>query len=425
MKPVRALRRQLVAAFVLFAAATALLFGTFCLVFVYTVEDSFFERMLSEEADHQVASWRSTGAPARTLRPFISVHRSAASFPPDLVRAMAGARGREFAGSEGRHYHLRPVDAAPATRLFLVAEVSRELVVHPRLPFIVGVLALLAGMMLLLTIAVGYWLARRATAPLEQLTALVSAATPGQLPRRFGGAFPDNEIGLLARTLDEAMARIDGFIEREQHFTRDASHELRTPLAVIDGAAHLLAQQPMAPQAEDQLQRIRTACRQMEQTLEALLSLAREELGQAETQAVSLLALVERAVVEHAGLLEGKPVEVLVEVASGAKVAGNPAVLAILIGNLVGNAFAHTRAGEVRIGFGNRRLMVSDTGPGIAPELRARMFDAGVRGPASGGYGLGLSITSRLAARSGIGLAIDSDAGGSRAVLTFGGGFAG
>ena len=275
---------------------------------------------------------------------------------------------------------------------------------RPRLPFIVGVLALLAGMMLLLTIAVGYWLARRATAPLEQLTALVSAATPGQLPRRFGGAFPDNEIGLLARTLDEAMARIDGFIEREQHFTRDASHELRTPLAVIDGAAHLLAQQPMAPQAEDQLQRIRTACRQMEQTLEALLSLAREELGQAETQAVSLLALVERAVVEHAGLLEGKPVEVLVEVASGAKVAANPAVLTILIGNLVANAFAHTRAGEIRIGFGDGRLVVSDTGPGIAPELRARMFDAGVRGPASGGHGLGLSIASRLAARSGIGL---------------------
>ena len=421
MTPVRTLRRQLVAAFALFAAATALLFGTFCLVFVNTVEDSFFDRMLAQEAQHQVASWRSTGAPARTLRPFISVHRSGASFPPDLVRAMAGARGREFAGDAGRHYHLRTVDAAPGIRLVLVAEVSRELVVRPRLPFIVGVLALLAGAMLVLTMGVGYWRARRATAPLEQLTALVAAATPGQLPQRFGGAFPDNEIGLLARTLDQAMARIAGFIEREQHFTRDASHELRTPLAVIDGAAHLLAQQPMAPQAEDQLQRIRTACRQMGQTLEALLSLAREELGQADTVPALLLPLVERAVVEHAALLEGKPVDVVVQVAAGDKVDANPAVLAILIGNLVGNAFAHTRAGEVRIDFADRRLTVADTGPGIAPELRARMFEAGVRGAASGGYGLGLSIVARLAARSGIGLSIDSGAGGSRAVLEFSG----
>ena len=96
-------------------------------------------------------------------------------------------------------------------------------------------------------------------------------------------------------------------------------------------------------------------------------------------------------------------------------------MLAILIGNLVGNAFAHMRAGEVRIDFAERRLTVADTGPGIAPELRARMFEAGVRGAASGGYGLGLSIVARLAARSGIGLSIDSGAGGSRAVLEFAG----
>lgn len=414
------LRRRMVGAFAVFALTTAVLFGAFCLIFVYTVEDSFFNRMLAEEAAHQQRAWTMTGTTAAPLRPFVTVHRSAATFPADLARRTAGgARGSEFAGEQGRHYHLRPVPLADGGQLVLVAEVSRELVVRPSLPFILSALALLAGAILILTLGAGYWLARRATAPLRQLTDLVSNAAPGQLPRDFTVRFPDNEIGLLARTLDDAMARIAGFIEREQHFTRDASHELRTPLTVIDGAAQLLAQQPLPAQAAAQLQRIRAACAHMAQTVDALLALAREELGSAPRETVALLPIVERAVVDHAPLLEGKAVEVSVEVDPGDSVDAHPAVLAILVGNLVGNAFAHTGQGEVRISFDGGSLVVADSGPGIALEVRERLFEAGAKGHASGGHGLGLSIAARLAARSGVGLAIDSSAGGSRAALHF------
>jgi len=348
------------------------------------------------------------------------VHRSAASFPADLARRVAGgARGSEFAGEQGRHYHLRTVPLGDGGQLILVAEVSRELVVRPRLPFILSVLAALAGAILIITLGAGYWLARRATSPLQQLTELVSNAGPGQLPHDFAARFPDNEIGLLARKLDDAMTRIAGFIEREQHFTRDASHELRTPLTVIDGAAQLLCAQPLPAPAAAQLQRIRTACAHMAQTVDVLLSLAREELGSSPRQNVALLPIVERAVVEHAPLLEGKPVEVNVTLAASVSVDGHPAVLAILIGNLVANAFAHTRSGEVRIAFEENSLVVADSGPGIAPEVKERLFEAGVKGNASSGYGLGLSIAARLAARSGVGLAIGSGATGSRAALTF------
>lgn len=414
------LRMRIVGAFAVFALATAVLFGAFCLIFVYTVEDSFFNRMLAEESAHQQSAWQATGTTAAPLRRFVSVHRSAATFPADLARRTAGgARGSEFAGEQGRHYHLRPVPLADGSRLVLVAEVSRELVVRPSLPFILSVLALLAGAILIITLGAGYWLARRATAPLRQLTDLVSNAAPGRLPRDFTARFPDNEIGLLARTLDDAMARIAGFIEREQHFTRDASHELRTPLTVIDGAAQLLAGQPLPAPAAAQLQRIRAACAHMAQTVDALLSLAREELGSAPRQTVALLPIVERAVVDHAPLLEGKPVDVHVVLGALDSVDGHPAVLAILIGNLVANAFAHTRHGEVRIGFEKNSLVVTDSGPGIASEVRERLFEPGAKGNASAGYGLGLSIAARLAARSGIGLVIDSGAGGSRAALTF------
>ena len=273
------LQRRMVAAFALFALVTALCFSAFSVLFVYVVEDSFFHNILAEEAAHQQKAWRAYGNTAAPLRPFVSVHRSVSTFPADLARKRAGgARGAEFAGEQGRHYHLRPVNLDGAATAYLVAEVSGELVVRPRMPFIMTFLGLSTLAILAITLGIGYWLARRATAPLARLTALVSDALPGQLPQHFAHQFPDNEIGVLAHQLDGAMARIAGLIEREQHFTRDASHELRTPLSIIDGAAQLLAQQAMPPQAAAQVQRIRSAATDMTQTVETLLALAREEL---------------------------------------------------------------------------------------------------------------------------------------------------
>ena len=420
MKAGRSLRSTMVAAFALFALATALCFSLFSVMFVYWVEDSFFAQMLQQEAAHQQRSWTASGSLAAPLRDNVSLHRGLATFPADLARQSAGeARDGEFFGEQGRHYHVRKLGlgAHPA---YLVAEVSRDLVVRPRMPFILSFLALSTLAILAITLGSGYWLASRATAPLTRLALLVSGAAPGQLPRRFAQDFPDNEIGALARKLDEAMARIAEFIEREQHFTRDASHELRTPLAVIEGAAQLLAQQPMPAQAADQLQRIRSAAAQMAQTVVTLLSLAREELNASGAEPVALLPLVEGAVVQFAHLLDGKAVEVSVAVAAGAVVESHRAALSILLSNLVSNAFGHTQQGEIRIYVEGANLVVADSGPGIAPALRERLFEAGAKGDASAGCGLGLSIARRLGQRVGIEIAIDTvPGGGTRACLSW------
>ena len=415
------LRTRMVAALGLFALVTALVFSAFCVIFVYTVEDNFFDRMLLQEAEHQRAAWRAGDRQAAPLRPFVSVHAGASSFPADLGRAAAAsAPAGEYAGAGGRHYHVRVVKMDDGSVRYLVAEVSGELVVRPRLPSILAFLGLSTLVLLVLALGFGYWLARRATEPLTRLTGVVAGAAPGQLPHDFAHRFPDNEIGLLARSLDQALGRIAGFIEREQHFTRDASHELRTPLTVIDGAAQLLAAQPLAPQGAAQVARIRSAATHMAQSVDTLLALAREELDAAPAQPVAVLALVEKAVVQCAHLLEGKQVEVAVQVDAGCTVATHPAALAILLANLVGNAFVHTQRGQVRIAFEDGALVVADSGPGIAPALEGRLFQAGVKGEGSAGFGLGLSIASRLAARCGIRLEIGNAAGGgTRAVLHF------
>jgi signal transduction histidine kinase len=409
------LGRRLTAAFALFALASALCFGALGVVFVYVVEDSFFANLLAQEAAHQQRSWERDGALAVPLREGVSLHRSNATFPPDLARAMPDgvARAGEFRGDAGRHYHVRrSVLAGAQAPLYIVAEVSRDLVVRPNMPRMLAMLGWTALAMLMVTLALGYWLARRATAPLTRLAQLVTEAAPGRLPQRFAEDFPDNEIGLLARRLDE-------FIAREQHFTRDASHELRTPLAVIEGAGQLLAAQPMSAQGAAQLQRIRAAAAQMTQAVDTLLSLAREDDALAAREPVELLALVESAVVQFAHLLDGKPVTVQVELAAGIIVACHRPALAILLANLVSNAFGHTQQGTIRIFMEAGALVVADSGPGIAPALRARLFAAGVKGDGSAGFGLGLSIAKRLGERCGIAVAIEHPAAGTRAILRF------
>jgi signal transduction histidine kinase len=415
------LRRRMVAAFAMFALASAVLFGALGVLFVYTVEDSFFANMLAQEVAQQQRSWREQARLAAPLRAGTSLHRTPATFPPDLARRMpdGAARAGEFAGEQGRHYHVaRTTLAGTDAPLFIVAEVSRELVVRPRLAGILSFLGWTALAMLAATLVLGYWLARRATQPLAKLANLLGGAVPARLPQGFAKDFPDNEIGLLAHRLDEALERTADFITREQNFTRDASHELRTPLAVIEGAAQLLAQQPLDALGAAQLQRIRSAAAQMEQAVTTLLSLARED-EMTSREPVELLPLVEETVVRFAHLLDGKPVTVDVELAAGLVVACHRGALTILLANVVSNAFGHTSAGVIRIHMENGALVVADSGPGIAEPLRARIFDSGIKGDGSAGFGFGLSIVKRLGERAGIAVTIEHPATGTRALLRF------
>jgi signal transduction histidine kinase len=414
------LRRRVVAACALSALVTAALFSGLALMFAYAVEDAAIGQQLQQEVEYQRKIWNTERRLATPLRDSVTRHESLASFPPDLKRQLTGAKQvGEFFGEQGRHYHVVKLTIDGVQR-YLVAEVSGELVVRRRLTTLLGFLGWLSVAVLVFVLVLSNWLALRATAPLTRLAELVSHAKPGQLPANFASQFPDNEIGVVARNLEQSMQRIADFIEREQHFTRDASHELRTPLAAIEGAASLLAMQPLAPQAADQLQRIRTGAAQMAQTVTTLLALAREELHEQATEKVALLPVVERAIVDYAYLLDGKAVEVMVTVPAGASSEGHRSVLAIVISNLISNAFSHTMQGEIRVLFEDGKLVIEDSGPGVAPGLQERLYEAGTKGEASSGFGLGLSIARRLADRFGIALSIENmPTGGARAVLRF------
>lgn len=412
-RPRRRLRQRLMLAFAAITLAVAALFGLYAAVFAYAVEDSFFEAMLEREAAWLETERARSGGWTVPRDPAMRVFTDADALP-DNVGALLRAEPerREFPGADGRHYHLRalaPDSSAPA---WLLAEVSGQLVVRPMRDDLLRILAWSGAAAVALALLLGGWLASRMTAPLSRLASVVSEMTPDRLPAGFAGDFRDDEVGVLARALDTLGARLRDFVTRERAFTRDASHELRTPLAVIRGACERLAgERDLSPRARSDLAHVLQSAQSLEQTVAMLLALAREEHAESETAAQPLLPLVERVVVEQAPLLADRPVNVIVNVPHDAVTALPPAVAQILLANLIGNAFAHTARGEVRIEATGGRLQIANrdmTSP--ASQVDALAYAPFAHREGSAGFGLGLSILRRVCERYGVDLAIDSAA---------------
>lgn len=404
----RTLRRQIVAGFIALAAALSLLFAASSFLVAYVVEDSLFGATIAEEAARQRQYWSEHRRFAPTGREWISVHAAPASLPADLRREMGreGARS-EYYGDSGRHYHVTPLALEGAPSALVVAEVGQRLAVRPMQSELLAAIGLLSTAILIAAAALGYWLARRATAPLSRLVDAVSSHEPGSAPNVSAAEYPPNEVGTLAATIEAMLERTRAFVERETRFTRDASHELRTPLAVIRSSVELIESKGgVAPEIAAPFGRIRDAAGQMEQSVDLLLTLAREERTAASAP-TRLLPLVETVVLDESLACGASGADVEVSVPADCRTQADAGVAATIIGNLVRNAFQHAPGTELRIGVEGADLIVADRGPGISAGSRA--VPKGSRSS-----GLGLAIVSRLCRLNFIPISLtDRDGGGT------------
>jgi signal transduction histidine kinase len=392
------LRRRLMAVLTAFTLGVCALFGLLAMGYVYTVEDLFLERRLQAEASRQRAHHALHGQWLVPVGEGITLHTAAESLPADLREILAAEpRRREIPGEQGRHYHLQALQA-PGSPPWLVAEVSSQLIVRPLRGTLLGWLLGGALAASALSLWLAHSLARRISAPLEQLAARLAPAAPGQLPQHLAGGLRDDEIGALARAFDALLDRTRAFIDREQAFTRDASHELRTPLAVLHLAIERLQAEPGLPAtARQQLAPMLAATRLMEQTVHTLLLLAREGEGGvplAGSAPTPVLPLVEAWVLAHAAWLDeaGMTMDVA-GLSRQATLALPPAVLQLALANLLGNAVTHgLRGGCITLRLAVRGLELRNP----SPPWQAAPGALPPRGEASSGFGLGLAIVQRL-----------------------------
>ena len=258
-------------------------------------------------------------------------------------------------------------------------------------------LAVAVVLLTLLAWLVGVWSSSRGISPVTELARRVEGMSGKDRPEPLAPHFPDDEVGELAAALDDYAERMTELVKRDREFNSDVSHELRTPLSLIRGATELVLANPDLPEKMSQrLLRIDRAAQQCTDLTTALLMLSREERGTGRTNLRRLALQLAEASKPQLGQ---KPVVLRVVGGQDVFVDAPEAVLAVALGNLIGNACKYTAEGEVAIIVEAGEVRVEDTGPGLSAEDAARLFERGYRGSSAGGTsggGIGLSIVRRL-----------------------------
>jgi signal transduction histidine kinase len=258
------------------------------------------------------------------------------------------------------------------------------------------------GTLGVLGFGLGIVVMRRAVAPVAQLAKAVADIDLEHLSaadhkRIESGRFGDDEVGLLARTIESTLERISAFVARERDFTSSASHELRTPITVITGALELLEQSELSATDVQTLDRVRRATLDMKTTIEMFLCLARETDDGLYDEQFLVAPLVRQAIDLQRHLLNRKLVDVEIDHIENPCVCGHQQAFSIAVNNLVRNAFEHTHTGQGLIS-----ILIKEHELLITNQLSSDVYKLHTpTGTSSQGHGLGLGIVQRLCERNG------------------------
>jgi len=252
----------------------------------------------------------------------------------------------------------------------------------------------------LFSLLVGWWAASRVMSPVTELAQRLRRSGRSAEPEALAAHFAEDEVGELARALDDYAVRLTDVVKRDREFNADVSHELRTPLAVIRGAVELLlVRADLDDKTRIRLQRIQRAEQQCTDLIGALLLLSRNERGHG---AADVAKISEQLLDAHRSQLGGKPLTLRLEGVPGQVVVDAPeAAVTVALSNLIGNAVKYTQQGDVIVRLGENVVEIIDSGPGLSAEDAARLFERGYRGTHAEhtqGGGIGLSIVRRLCA---------------------------
>jgi heavy metal sensor kinase len=278
----------------------------------------------------------------------------------------------------------------------------------------------------------GYSLARVALSPLHRMAERARLITADRLADRLPIDHPQDELGQLAAVFNATLSRLQASFEQMRRFTADVSHELRTPLTAIRSVGEVGLREPRsAPEYRAIVGSMLEEADRLSGLVERLLALSRSESGQAKlsVEVVDLGALAED-VVNYLGVLaEEKGQTIHVEVVGSPRGSGDRLVLRQSLINLVDNAIKYTPAGGrivIRVADtpDGPSVDVIDSGPGIAADVRSRIFDRFERGGQArqddtAGSGLGLAIAKWAVEANGGRLSLEAaDDRGSRFRIT-------
>jgi signal transduction histidine kinase len=270
---------------------------------------------------------------------------------------------------------------------------------------IVGIVLWVGFPAVLLSIGGGWWLMRKALAPVATLTEAARRVNECNLHQELPRTHNQDELDQLAEVLNAMNARLNNSFIRIRDFTLHASHELKTPLTVLCGETETqLRDESLTPDEHECIASRLDELRRLARIVDGLTLLAKADAGliQLALTPLSLDELVREHFADTLILAEASGLKVNLVSCEPARVLGDAHRLRQLLLNLVDNAVKYNcPGGSIAVALKSNgdttQFTISNTGPGISAESLPRVFDRFFRGdPAHNsnveGCGLGLSI---------------------------------
>lgn len=326
--------------------------------------------------------------------------------------------------SEGQRVAFRRIRISDADAPYLVVVGQPMSVIAEELEMLGQVFMVAVPLALLLAGLGGFFLARKSLAPVVAMSEQARQISAENLERRLPIANPRDELGQLAATFNELLARLDASFNLQRQFMADASHELRTPLSVMRTTTQVTLEKPRRDESEyrDALAMVNDQTRRLARIVDDMFTLARADAGRRPPtlDGFYLDELISETARAASVLGTRKGVTVEAEKMAEIPYYGDEHMLRQMLLNLLDNAIRHTPpSGEVRVSLSQSgatcEVIVADTGEGIPVEAQPHIFERFYRvdkarsrsgangngannganngaGDAGGGAGLGLSI---------------------------------
>jgi heavy metal sensor kinase len=342
-----------------------------------------------------------------------------------IEKALFGTSGFQSASRPGGpdvRFYAVPYNVDPQTRVAIVIGRPTNDIVNVLAAFRMAILNSSFFVVLLAGVG-GFFLADRALKPVEKIAETARAIGESDLSRRID-VDSDDELGLLAATLNGMIGRLEAAFKKERQFVADASHELRTPLAILQAESSLaLEKERDREDYQRSLELVSQEAAFMSEVVGKMLLLARSDSGSEpiDFEDVKLMPFLGEIAQDLDLLVQDKGLRLELGPLEDLKVRGDRIKLKQLFLNILDNAVRYTPAGgSVTISLVRRDssavASIADTGIGIPAEHLPFIFDRFYRvdrsrTAADGGTGLGLAIALTVAKMHGGDIEVASEPG--------------
>lgn len=383
-----------------------LVFILMIVMFGFDLEDEIFDYQVARTMDELVQAEELPEEGSGTVQSLEMQYYLGLESMPAWLRAEIDPewqhRSFEVFAEERGHFHALVHTLGGGEKVYLLFNARPFIQSTPQIKAYLVIIGAMAGLIFLVSLFFMLRMTQKVSRPLEDMAAVLSHgkdATPSfDLP-----AAAPTELHALARAIEERDARIGALLDREREFNRDASHELRTPLAVAFGALEVLEEIGTKNKA---MFRLKTAIKDMQLLTEGILWLGRDPGG---AQACDATDICRKCITAYSHLVGDRKVKVRLDSEGNVAMQAPEAVALVMVGNILRNALSYTDEGEVDLLVRDGFIMVTDTGAGYGKVNKDRE-----------GFGLGLTLVTRLCRHFGFSFAVSAkEGGGSEARLSW------